>query len=113
MKLLPAFGLTLLLLPSAFVGGCQSAPAKRYPLQAEVISVDPLRKLIIVKHGDIPGLMPAMTMSYAVINAKDIEQLRSGDRISADLVVAEEKGYLDKIVLITKAADAPPSSPAK
>ena len=87
---------------------CQSPPAKRYPLQAEVISVDAPRKLIIIKHGEIPGLMPAMTMSYAVRDAKDIEQLHPGDRITAELVVADEKGHLEKIVLVSKATQNSP-----
>ena len=90
------------------LNACQSSPAKRYPLQAEVISVDAPRKLIVIKHGEILGLMPAMTMSYAVLDAKDIEQLHPGDKITAELVVADEKGHLEKIVLVNKAVDTPP-----
>ncbi|HVM75843.1 MAG TPA: copper-binding protein [Candidatus Saccharimonadales bacterium] len=85
------------------LSACQSAPAKHYPLQAEVISVDAPRKLIVIKHGDIPGLMPAMTMSYAVLDSREIEQLHPGDKITAELVVADEKGHLEKIVLVSKA----------
>jgi len=95
------------------ITACHPAPAKRYPLLAEVISVDAPRKLIVVKHGEIPGLMPAMTMSYAVLNSKDIEPLHPGDKISAELVVADNMGHLEKIVLVTKASDIPPAPPAK
>jgi protein SCO1/2 len=99
---------------TAFFGAaCQSAPEKRYPLEAEVISVDAPRRLIVVKHGEIPGLMPAMTMSYAVLDSKEIEQLHPADKISAELVVADEKGHLEKITLITKAADTPPPASTK
>ena len=90
--------------------GCQSAPEKHYPLKAEVISVDAPRKLITVKHGEIPGLMPAMTMTYAVADAKEIEHLQPGDAITADLVVGDNKGRLEKITLASKPA-APPSNP--
>jgi|SRR5271166_3169012 len=83
--------------------GCQSAPGKHYPLQAEVISVDAPKGLIVVKHGEIPGLMPAMTMQYVVAGEKQIENLQAGDKISADLVVSESKGRLEKIVLVSKA----------
>lgn len=86
---------------------CQSAPEKHYPLQAEVISVDAPRKLIVVKHGDIPGLMPAMTMTYAVADSKEIESLQPGDKISADLVVSENRGRLEKITLISKGSGKP------
>jgi len=93
------------LLSLAFLGftvGCQSAPEKHYPLQAEVLSVDVPRKLIVVKHGEIPGLMPAMTMTYAVADARQIENLQPGDKISADLVVSENKGRLEKISLLSE-----------
>ncbi|HXY01397.1 MAG TPA: copper-binding protein [Candidatus Limnocylindrales bacterium] len=86
---------------------CQSPPEKHFPLQAEVISVDAPKKLIIVKHGEIPGLMPAMTMTYAVADAKQIERLQPGDKISADLVVGENVGHLEKIALVSKADNAP------
>jgi len=97
------------LLVGCFVAGCQSAPEKHYPLKAEVISVDTPKGLIVVKHGEIPGLMPAMIMQYAVADAKQIESLRPGDTITADLVVSENKGRLEKIVLVSK-ADVMPKS---
>jgi protein SCO1/2 len=92
----------LILICAGFTAGCQSAPAKHYPIQGEVISTDAGKKLIIVKHGDIPGLMPAMTMTYQVAEPKQIEALQPGDKITADLVVSESKGRLEKIVLVGK-----------
>jgi Cu/Ag efflux protein CusF len=44
-----------------------------------------------------------MTMQYTVADAKQIEPLQPGDKISADLVVSESKGRLEKIVLTNKA----------
>jgi protein SCO1/2 len=85
-----------------FVAGCQSAPEKHYSIQGEVISADPAKKLLTVKHGDIPGLMPAMTMTYQVAAPRDIESLQPGDKITADLVVSETKGRLEKIVVVSK-----------
>jgi protein SCO1/2 len=55
-----------------------------------------------VKHGDIPGLMPAMTMTYQVAEPQQIETLQPGDKITADLVVSDSKGRLEKIVLVSK-----------
>jgi len=82
--------------------GCQSAPEKHYPIQGEVISVDAGKHLITVKHGDIPGLMPAMTMTYQVAEPKQIQTLQPGDKITADLVVSETKGRLEKVVMVSK-----------
>jgi protein SCO1/2 len=90
------------LICAGFAAGCQSAPEKHYPIQGEVISTDTGRKLITVRHGDIPGLMPAMTMTYQVAEPRQIESLQPGDKITADLVVSEGKGRLEKIVLVTK-----------
>ena len=90
------------LICAGLAAGCQSAPEKHYPIQAEVLSADPAKKLITVKHGDIPGLMPAMTMTYQVAEPKQIETLQPGDKITADLVVSESKGRLEKIVLVSK-----------
>jgi len=90
----------------ATIIGC-SAPAKPYPLAAEVISVEAPRGLIILKHGDIPGLMPAMTMQYSVADPKQIQNLQPGDKITADLVVSDNKGQLENIVLVSKGNGAP------
>jgi protein SCO1/2 len=95
-----------------FAAACNSTPEKHYPLQGEVISVEPQRALMIVKHGEIPGLMPAMTMQYDVANPKEIENLKPGDKISADLVISESKGRLEKIVLITRGSEKGTQTPS-
>jgi Cu/Ag efflux protein CusF len=99
--------LPLTLLLAFFTASCRSAPEKHYPVQAEVVSVDVPKSLIIVKHGDIPGLMPAMTMQYAVADPRQIENLQPGDKITADLVVSESKGRLEKITLVSKGSGKP------
>jgi protein SCO1 len=91
-----------------FAAGCQSSAEKHYPVQAEVISANPERQMITIKHGDIPGFMPGMTMSYMVADPKQIEELKPGDRITADLVVSDSVGRLEKIVLVSK-GDGKPS----
>jgi Cu/Ag efflux protein CusF len=95
---------------AVMMASCRSVPEKRYPLQAGVVSVDAPRRLIMVKHGEIPGLMPGMTMSYAVNNSKEIAPLRPGDKISAELVGAGHQGHLEKMALLAKAADSRPPS---
>jgi protein SCO1/2 len=41
-------------------------------------------------------------MTYQVAEPKQIETLRPGDKIAADLVVSESKGRLEKIVLVSE-----------
>lgn len=105
-----ANSLALLLVLTGAVG-CHQEVKKRYPIpQAEVISVDLPHKLIVIKHGEIPGLMPAMTMSYLIANQKEAEGLGPGDKISAELVVSENVAHLEKIVLIEKAKLTQPNA---
>lgn len=103
----------VLLLVCLLCVACQSSPEKHYPIQAEVISTEPQRQSITIKHGDIPGLMPAMTMSYMVADPMQIESLKPGDKITADLVVSDNKGHLEKITLVAKSANETPSNPVK
>ncbi len=65
--------------------GCHQETAKHYAVSGEVISVDVPTERIMLKHGDIPGFMPAMTMDYKVADAKQMAELKPGDVISADL----------------------------
>jgi len=95
----------VVLICAGIAAGCQSAPEKHYPIQGEVISADAAKKQLTVKHGDIPGLMPAMTMTYQVAEPKQMETLQPGDKITADLVVSENKGRLEKIALVSKGDD--------
>jgi Cu/Ag efflux protein CusF len=94
--------LMFVLLFAGIAAGCHSAPEKHYPIQGEVISSDAANKLLTVKHGDIPGLMPAMTMTYQVAEPKQMETLQPGDKITADLVVSENKGRLEKIAVVSR-----------
>ena len=114
MRRLIALFLLISGLAILFLTGCKAKPPEsHYPVQAEVIAMDLPRRLLIVQHGDIPGFMPAMTMSYSIAVPKEAETLGAGDKISADLVVSEGKARLEKIVLLEKAKPAPmaPSAP--
>jgi Cu/Ag efflux protein CusF len=85
------------------LAACRSKPEeKRYSLEGEVISIDVPNKLLTIKHGEIPGLMPAMAMNYVVAEPKEIAHLKPGDIIKAELVISENKGRLEKIVLVQK-----------
>jgi Cu/Ag efflux protein CusF len=107
MKQFIVFVLGMLLITCV---GCQTAPVKHYAIQAEVLSVDVPKKMLTLKHGDIPGLMPAMTMDYLVADEKQIVALKPGDKISADLVIGENVGHLEKIVVMEKAPAQPPAA---
>lgn len=73
-------------------------PAPRtFQLKGQILSIDPLRQELTVKHGDIAGFMPAMTMPYKVRDADLLKGRTPGELISATLVVEETTGYLSAI----------------
>lgn len=85
-------GLFLALLAStgALAGGQQGNAMKReatqqmkaIPLTDGVVKkVDPKSAKVTLQHGDIPGVMPAMTMSYRVKQAQQLESIRAGDKV--------------------------------
>ena len=84
---------------------CSSAPgARTYQLTGQILVVKPDTNEVLVKHQDIPGFMPAMTMPYAVNDPALLKDRAAGDLITATLVVGTERPYLSAI---TKTGSAP------
>jgi protein SCO1/2 len=88
---------------------------KRYPLTGQVVAVNAERQELTVKHQDIRGFMPGMTMPFKVKDAQQVADSRPGDLITATLVVEESAGYLEDIRKTGEAplpADLPKPPPA-
>ena len=96
--------------------GCSREPeARTYELQGQVLAVKPDSKEILVKHEDIPGFMPAMTMPYVVKDASILNDRAPGDLITATLRVAPGSAWLSSIRKTGSAPlpeDAPTDIPA-
>ncbi len=83
------------LLVTGIFMGCRQAPdEKRYEIKGEVISIYSLNNEITIRHEEIPGFMPAMTMPFKVKNVRILEGLIPGDRVSGTFVVAAHESYL-------------------
>src|SRR5688572_6290528 len=88
-----------------FAAGCSRGPeARTYQLTGQVLAVRAETNEILVKHDDIPGFMPAMTMTYAVKDAALVKDRTAGDLITATLVVEPSLAHLSAI---TKTGSAP------
>src|SRR5436190_17433522 len=88
-----------------FAVACGRERATRtYQLTGQILVVKPETNEVLVKHEDIPGFMPAMTMPYAVNDPALIKDSVAGDLITATLNVGAERAYLSKI---TKTGSAP------
>ncbi|MGE0392151.1 MAG: SCO family protein [Vicinamibacterales bacterium] len=96
-----------LLLASLAAGACSKpAPAKRYELTGQILGLRPEARELMVKHDDIKGFMPAMTMPYKVSDLSLLEGKAPGDLITATLEVGENQGILTAITK-TGHADLP------
>src|SRR5688572_33498643 len=84
--------------------GCSREPdARTYQLTGQVLAVKAETNEILVKHDDIPGFMPAMTMPYTVRDPALIKDRVPGDLIEATLVVEVNAAYLRNISKIGSA----------
>lgn len=70
---------------------------RQYQLRGQVLALAPDRHELTVKHEDIPGFMPAMTMAYRVKDSKLLAGLSRGDLISATLNVRGAEAWLSAI----------------
>jgi protein SCO1 len=109
MSILRAFLSLALLLGST---ACTRTPS--YEVVGQIVAMDPARQEITVKHGDIKGFMPAMTMAYKVKDGRLIAGKQTGDLIRATLVVEDSLGYFTKIEVTGHAplTEPPPSRTA-
>jgi protein SCO1 len=90
---------TLLLAALTAATACSRTPdVPTYQLKGQVLAVRPESNEILVKHEDIQGFMPAMTMPYAVKEPALLTDRVPGDLITATLHVAPELAWLSAIV---------------
>jgi protein SCO1/2 len=81
---------------------------RSFTLQGQVLSIDLAHQTVTVKHEEIKGFMPAMTMPYQTENAKLLDGVAPGDLINATLVVFSNGAHL---TTIRKVGTAPLEKP--
>jgi protein SCO1/2 len=96
----------------ASLAACQ--PAREYELRGQILGIDRARQEVTIKHEDIRGFMPGMTMPFKVRRAELLDGRAPGDLIRATLVVEESNVYLRALESTGHAslAAAPPPIPA-
>ena len=78
---------------AAGTSGCRR-PARHYQLSGQIVAVDPTRQELTIKHQDIPGFMPGMTMAFKVFEPRLLDGRAPGELVSATLVVKGTEAYL-------------------
>jgi protein SCO1/2 len=85
-------------------GATAKADEKRFPLTGEIVRVEPARKVLVVKHDEIAGYMPAMTMEF-LVGEGDLAVAKPGQKIRAEMVPSKDGDFrLEKIWPNDKAA---------
>jgi len=85
------------------VGCGQRSDERHYTLHGQVLSLADDRKQATVSHEEIKGFMPAMTMPYAVRDARQFDGITAGDLIKATLVVVPNEAYLTGVSKVGQA----------
>jgi protein SCO1/2 len=90
--------LVLALTAAACARPAEPLRTDRYPLEGQILAINTETRTLTVKHGDIAGLMPAMTMTFPVAAESDLRDRVPGDLISATLEVTGGQGQLANVV---------------
>jgi protein SCO1/2 len=89
-----------------------SPSAKRYVISGQIIAVKPDTRSLTIKHGDIVGYMPAMTMTFQVGRADLMTGREPGELITGTLEVGESSAAIVEITHTGTAALPDRASPS-
>ncbi len=68
-----------------------------FQVKGVVLEVNPSEKTVRIRHEEVPGYMPAMTMPFDVKNTNELAGLAPGDAVSFRMIVTERDGWIDHI----------------
>jgi protein SCO1/2 len=105
------------LIVAFWLSGCSEAPptARHYQLEGQILALRPDDREILIKHGDIKGFMPGMTMPFKVRDSHLLDGKLPGDLVRATLVVEETDAWIETLektgtAPLTETASIPPAS---
>lgn len=91
------------------LAACQTEkplPQQRFDLRGKVVAVNKNEGTVTLAHEAIPGYMAAMTMDYPIKDKWVFDVLKPGQNITATLVVASDRAWLEGIVVSEEAKAA-------
>lgn len=100
----------LLAIVAATSMACGAEPkAQAYLVEGQILDIRRDAHEVLIKHGDIKGFMPGMTMPFKVKDPALLADKAIGDLVSAQLMVAPEEAWISSLV---KTGHAPIDQPA-
>src|SRR5438552_149734 len=98
MVLLPSCGGSPQTTPQAEKAGTNQ---QIFQVKGVVMEVKPREKTVQIRHEEVPGYMPAMTMPFEVKNTNELAGLEPGDAVSFRMIVTAKDGWIDQIQKLT------------
>lgn len=93
-------------LPGARAQAQGDMPSVRM-VRGHVVEVDPARRLVLLKHDEIPSLgMPEMQMEYVVPEGADFPELSAGDRVRFAVVRVDGRHVVTRVAALPPARSA-------
>jgi protein SCO1/2 len=83
------------------------SPTREYTLDGQVLAIRPADHEIVIRHGDVQGLMPGMTMPFRLSNDKVSDGVKPGDFVTATLVVSEGDSWITRVTPTGRHAPVP------
>jgi len=68
-----------------------------FQVKGIIVNVKAGTKEVEIKHEEIPGYMPAMTMPFDVRNTNELAGLAPGDAVAFRMIVTDTEGWIDQI----------------
>ena len=98
----------LILGAALLAGACQSTPPPReYHVIGQILAVDRPGARVTIRHKDIEGFMPGMTMPFPVKDTALLEGHAPGELVDATLLVSGADVWISKIQVTGRAALPP------
>lgn len=96
-------------LSAVVIAACSREPAGRqYELRGQILAVERARDEVLIRHDDIKGFMPGMTMPFKVKDPALLAGKEPGDLVTATLVVSDVEAHL---ATLTRTGHAPLQAP--
>jgi protein SCO1 len=90
------FGVLLLII----VGLVACSDPNRYDVTGRIVGFGDDTRIVIIEHDPVPGLMPAMTMPFKVLDVRELVDLQSGDAVRFTLQVTRDSSWIYNIAAL-------------
>lgn len=71
--------------------------AQVFQVKGTVVELKLAANTVRIKHEEIPGYMPAMTMPFEVKDLRELGKLEAGDPVSFRMIVTENDAWIDQV----------------